>query len=692
MFITRRRVVFSTLVFALAGGAAAQQTPAPAPPPRPRSNGVRPLPPPGIAVPEADRAELAAGVQELGKEIDSLRNLYLKRKPELLRFLPDVQIYHNAVRYPLLHNEFYNEKEIATAKTLLAQGMERARALRNGSAPWTKQSGLLVLGYVSKIDGSVQPYGLVVPENVQVQGNRQHRLDFFCHGRGEKLTELSFIEGRQRSPGEFTPPETFVLHPYGRYCNANRFAGEVDLFEALADIKQRYPIDDDRIVARGFSMGGAACWQFATHHADKWAAAAPGAGFSETSEFLRVDAPGKPPRPWYEKKLWHWYDSIDYAANLHQLPVVAYNGDKDGQKQAADRMQEAMAKENLVLARIIGPDTGHSYHPESKKEIDARLAVFAAKGREKLPGQIHFTTWTLRYNTMNWVTVTGLEQHWERARVDADRRGDMVRVKTVNVSRFTLAPAAVERKAIEIDGQKIAARRQTAFHFVKNAGGRWAALEPKFQAAGLRKKPGLQGPIDDAFMERFVMVRPTGKPINPALGAWAESEMTRAIREWRAQFRGEAPVKDDTAITEADMASGNLVLWGDPSSNAVLAKIASRLPVRWDRDGTVRAGGKTYPGGTHVPLLIYPNPLNPRHYVVLNSGITWREAQYYNNAEQYAHLPDWAIVDISTPPSKSAPGKITDAGFFNEAWQLKTERDEPPHPASRETAAGLTSR
>ena len=39
---------------------------------------------------------------------------------------------------------------------------------------------------------------------------------------------------------------------------------------------------------RGFSMGGAAAWHFAAHYAGLWAAAAPGAGFSETPEFLKV--------------------------------------------------------------------------------------------------------------------------------------------------------------------------------------------------------------------------------------------------------------------------------------------------------------------------------------------------------------------------------------------------------------------
>ena len=64
-----------------------------------------------------------------------------------------------------------------------------------------------------------------------------------------------------------------MLHPYGRYCNANKFAGEIDVLEALDSVKKRYRVDDDRIAVRGFSMGGASTWQFAVHYPDRWFAA-----------------------------------------------------------------------------------------------------------------------------------------------------------------------------------------------------------------------------------------------------------------------------------------------------------------------------------------------------------------------------------------------------------------------------------
>jgi len=248
---------------------------------------VRPIPPAGIAVPEPDRVRLKAGLEILQREISDLP-AQVNFKPAMLELIPDVQIYEKAVRYALDYNEFFNVREIPVATELLKQGMERALALRNGKAPWTTATGLVVRGYVSKIDGSVQPYGLVVPESYQAKSPYRHRLDLWWHGRGETLSELNFIDQRQKSPGEFTPPHAFVLHPYGRYCNANKFAGEIDTLEALEHVKRHYRIDDDRVVARGFSMGGAACWQFAVHYPMMWCAAAPGAGFAETADFLKV--------------------------------------------------------------------------------------------------------------------------------------------------------------------------------------------------------------------------------------------------------------------------------------------------------------------------------------------------------------------------------------------------------------------
>jgi hypothetical protein len=174
-------------------------------------------------------------------------------------------------------------------------------------------------------------------------------------------------------------------------------------------------------------------------------------------------------------------------------------------------------------------------------------------------------------------------------------------------------------------------------------------------------------------MDSFVFVRPTGQPMVSGVASWVTAEQTRAISEWRRHFRGEPQVKDDSAVTDADVASSNLVLWGDPGSNKVLARILDRLPLKWTADN-VLVGGASYPAATHVPLLIYPNPLNPKKYVVINSGFTYREYDYLNNAREISKLPDWTVVDTTTPPGARFPGKIVNADFFDEQW-----RTGPPH-------------
>jgi hypothetical protein len=62
-------------------------------------------------------------------------------------------------------------------------------------------------------------------------------------------------------------------------------------------------------------------------------------------------------------------------------------------------------------------------------------------------------------------------------------------------------------------------------------------------------------------------------------------------------------------------------------------------------------------------VLIFPNPLNPNRYVVLNSGFTFADAGSGSNAQQTPKLPDYAVIEIG--PSR----KVVLAGFFDERWR-----------------------
>jgi hypothetical protein len=57
--------------------------------------------------------------------------------------------------------------------------------------------------------------------------------------------------------------------------------------------------------------------------------------------------------------------------------------------------------------------------------------------------------------------------------------------------------------------------------------------------------------------------------------------------------------------------------------------------------------------------------------VILNSGLTFREAHDKTNSLQNPKLPDWAILDITIPPDAEKAGRVVKAGFFGEDWGLQ---------------------
>jgi dienelactone hydrolase len=639
------------------------------------------FPPLGHGLSETDQATLQGKVDELAQKVAALKKQY--RLAPMADRVADVEVYLDAVRRPLKYDERLYAPRTSTplddALQTIATGLDRATRLARGETPWMTLSG--VRGFYSRIDGSAQPYILTMPESYDPSATRAYRLDVFMHGRDDQVLEQQFMT--KSTSGYNAKPlragaDRFMLQPYGRYSNASRFAGETDGLEAIASVMKTYSIDRNRIVMSGFSMGGASAWSYTVHYADRWAASAPGAGFTETEVFLRGGLTRQPQNA-VQRTLWHMYDSTDYAVNTFNVPVVAYSGEIDPQKQAADAMAAAMSAEGLTLEHIIGPKTAHAYEPDARQQLQARLDQIVAQGRNPVPPEIRFTTWMLRYNRMFWITIDSMEREWERARANAKIDGQSIALTTVNVNALHLSfdlPSGAPfpkgtRAALTIDGTPItlpavAADQSLRAGLVK-VNGTWKLGE--LPSTPLRKSHGLQGPIDDAFMESFVFVRPTGTPLSERLGAWAREQADYAISEWVHFFRGEPRVKDDRGVTADDMANHNIVLFGDPSSNAIYKRIAPRLPIGWKADG-VTVGGEHF-DANHAPVFIFPNPLNPRKYVVINSGFTFHDQS--NNDMQSPKLADWAVVDITKPGNnyRYLPLFVEAQGFFDEFWKVR---------------------
>jgi len=154
-----------------------------------------------------------------------------------------------------------------------------------------------------------------------------------------------------------------------------------------------------------------------------------------------------------------------------------------------------------------------------------------------------------------------------------------------------------------------------------------------------------------------------------------QAELAHFKDRWRRLFRGDLVIKRDVDVTTEDMQTHHVILWGDRTSNKLIAQVAPYAPIAWS-DESIKAGDKTFASAGHVLTAIFPNPLQqrPTRYVVLNSGPTFREGHDRTNSLQNPKLPDWAIIDLSTPPDALAPGKVVDAGFFDEAWKWQSRK------------------
>jgi hypothetical protein len=211
---------------------------------------------------------------------------------------------------------------------------------------------------------------------------------------------------------------------------------------------------------------------------------------------------------------------------------------------------------------------------------------------------------------------------------------------------------------------------------MEKVNGHWQGVFPQKLFVNHLRRPSkahnLQGPIDDAFMDSFLCVRGTGKAWNPATQEYAEKSLQRFAEEWNKFMRGDLPVKDDVDVSEEDINNKHLILFGDPASNSLIPQVLPGLPLQWTKDA-ITLGGKTYKSADHVPVLIYPSPINLTRYVVLNTGHTFRAADFRGtNALLYPRLGDYAILK-PTAGAKDGAAEVVTAGLFDEMWQVRKE-------------------
>lgn len=513
-------------------------------------------------------------------------------------------------------------------------------------------SGPQVVTFRSPLDDSNQPYALYVPPNLDP--SRTYPLVISLHAEDSTpqvcLLRL-FGQNNRLADGSVAPLRFFrgrdvdfiVACPLARGTMGYRGIAERDVYDVLADVKRRLPVDEDRVYLTGVSMGGAGALRLALTRPDVWAAVALVAPTAMEGLELLV-------------------------GNALNLPVRLFQGTLDPLVPAeSSRLWQRRLLDVGVATDYFEYPTGRHNAWDYAYKDGAIFAWFAQFRRNRFPERVRLVTTSYQYGSAYWARVDGLTPG-KPASIDARQAGKaQVNLETYNLDGFTLAlDHAVTTVAIDGTPLRVAPAAATvSFH--KKAD-QWV----KGGEAASGKGPGSEGPIAAAVAGRHLYVYGTLGGASPD-----ELENRRQVAEraatWstgRESLQLKFRVKADRDVTAQDL-DEDLVLFGNRETNSLIAKFADRLPLALS------------PGAADYGLLFIA-PLG-KHYVLVNSGLPWwTDAEEAGRAlQRYEPRP---LAELETFGDyilfKGSLPHVVAEGRFDRNWKL------PASDANRMTATG----
>jgi hypothetical protein len=585
-----------------------------------------------------------------------------------------------------------------------AEGLEVTPLVR-------KATEFFVTTYRSFVDGSVQPYSVLLPTSYDPVAT--YPLIVLLHG--------AHVTDWGQNILSYTPKEWAIqVAVHDRGNNRYRDIGEVDLEEVLTDVKRRYRIDVERMYLSGHSMGGYGTWFQATRHPDRWASISPQAGYSDYFLYHPAmrEGRGKLLQPFQIRLLEHW-SPLTFAENLLHVPAYIVHGAKDDNVvvEHSRKMDARLRQLDYTHVYDENPEGGHWWGPRGTyygvEVVDKPpIWTFFQKHSRRVvkPRRVVYSTDTLHYREAYWVAIDELDRANQLARIEAElTEPSSISVRLSNITQFTLKldnglVAPGETLSVSVDGRtafrglppasaRLTLRREVDGKFVQllnsadigvarpvdatDSLGTLAAVLSDAgvverivarKAAPLKKSARLYGPISDAFNTPVLFV--TGTAGRDASAVALQDSSRRAAqalaREWMARANGIVRIKSDIDVTREDIASYNLVLFGNTRVNSLIAQINDDLPLKFKGVG-IAAGGQFYAENDVGMVMTWPSPLNRERYVVIVGGTTPRSMETAARL-RFTELPDYVVFD-SRALEGEEPSFIR-GGFFDKFWQL----------------------
>ncbi len=558
--------------------------------------------------------------------------------------------------------------------------------------------------YISDIDRSIQYYAVLPPADYDPK--KEYALILSLHGAGVEA------EGQVDSyaPKDFA----FVVAA----TNRRRFGfdwqdwGRLDTLQVLDEVKRNYPIDENRVHLTGHSMGGHGTWYLGLTYPDRWATAAPSAGWTNfplyVPMFLRRNLTLGDPRANLIWELGMREDNtLALVENALNLPLYALEGGADDNvpPQQPRMLVELFRKYGYDITYEEVPGMGHWW--DVSPDVPGADCVdwkgfnkfWKERRRDPLPKKVVFRTHNFSINnSAYWVSVFSPIRVYEDTRVEAEVVGRRaLRVVTVNVKGLALSlpesliggikvipearisePSAIH---LSIDGQKLRLKPDgdNNYYFIRNERGRWEEVGAEEVIGNLPAKREFRyGPWKQAFMHPFLLVYGTKGSEEETF--WNLQLARFYAQAWWYRANGYTRIVADDEVTAEIENNYNIILIGSAKTNSYTDMIEKSLPIKLTNEGVMIglyydhksiAGNRLTPGIDLTVKFVYPNPRAPRNLVLIQEAqslVGFKRLFSFLEIYSGSGFPDWAIIGDEVEVLGIAG--VTAMGFFNLDWEI----------------------
>ncbi len=456
------------------------------------------------------------------------------------------------------------------------------------------------LAWRDEVDDSPQFARVFLPLNYDP--NRKYPLIVSLHGYNARNPTYAANDPASRHYNMSEEFDVIFMMPHGRGNASYQGIGEADVMRAVAEARKTLSIDPDRIYLTGQSMGGGGAWYIGTRHTDVFAAIAPVyGGWDYHAVTKEKEFASWPPQ---RVMLEDFYSSFAQAEALLDTPVFVFHGDSDTLVNPANShyVVRMLQRWDYDVRYFEVPGKGHA----TLGVDDEIVQWFLQHKLQRVPRHVRLRTAFLHGADAHWLHAEQQEDPFAFMLVDAQIGQDnLIRLASQNVLQIRLNPP---RELLDPNRPvKVVWNDAVAYDGALPPQGEMTVRADGYIPGPRFKKPS--GPTPFA-----IVVGTTSK--DERMKRFCQVLADRACGYWKTWQHVDPRVFKDTEITDEQIRSYSLTLYGGPEDNAVTARLIKDIPLELADDKIV-IDGKTFAVRDAAVRMVYAHPLNADRNVTI---------------------------------------------------------------------------